>query len=164
MEQSPSWEANSHSASQEFPRLLWNLTVYYRVYNSPPLVPILSQMNPVHTFPHYLPYIQILSCHLHLGLPCCSCLHVFRPLYVFFIPPMRAMCSTHLILFHLLVIILGEVYKLWSSSLCSLLHPPATSSFLSPNISLGTPFSSTLNLCSYLSVRDQVPHLSCYNI
>jgi len=24
MEHSPSWEANSHSASQEIPRLLWN--------------------------------------------------------------------------------------------------------------------------------------------
>jgi hypothetical protein len=28
------------------------------------------------------------------------------------------------------------VYKLWSSSLCSLLQPPATSSLLGPNILL----------------------------
>jgi hypothetical protein len=35
-----------------------------RVYNSPPLVPILSQMNPVHTFPPY--FHLILSSHLGL--------------------------------------------------------------------------------------------------
>jgi len=30
MEQNPSWEANSHSASQEIPRLLWNPKFHYR--------------------------------------------------------------------------------------------------------------------------------------
>jgi len=31
MDQSPSWEANSHSASKEIPRTLWNLQVHFRV-------------------------------------------------------------------------------------------------------------------------------------
>jgi len=53
MEQGPSWEVNSHSGSQQITCLLLNPKVHYRVHNTPPLVPIHSQMNPVHTFSPY---------------------------------------------------------------------------------------------------------------
>jgi hypothetical protein len=58
MAQNPYWEANNHSASQEITRLLWKLKAHYCVHKGPPLVPILSQKNPVHTFQPYFPNIH----------------------------------------------------------------------------------------------------------
>jgi hypothetical protein len=59
----------------------------------------------------------------------------------------------------IILITLGEEYKLWRSSLCSFRQPPVTSSLFGPNILLSTLFSNTLSLCSSLDVRDQVSHI-----
>jgi hypothetical protein len=48
MEQSPPWEANKFSASKEIPRILCNLKVHYRSHKWQPVVPVLSQLDPVH--------------------------------------------------------------------------------------------------------------------
>ena len=61
MEQSPSWEANLFSASQEIPCILWNSKAHYLIYKFPQPVLILSQINPVHASPSH-----ILKIHLYI--------------------------------------------------------------------------------------------------
>jgi hypothetical protein len=70
LEQSPSWEANRFSASQEIPRILWNPNVNFPIHKCPAPVPILSQIIPVRTppYPTSLRSILILSSNLRLGL------------------------------------------------------------------------------------------------
>ena len=54
VEQSPSWEANRFAGSQEISHILWNPKTHYRSNKCPPPVPILSQLDPVHTStPHF---------------------------------------------------------------------------------------------------------------
>jgi hypothetical protein len=62
-ELSPSSEATNCAATQEFTNILWNPKVHYGVPNSLPLVPILSQIDPVYTMPSYLSKIYFNIAH-----------------------------------------------------------------------------------------------------
>lgn len=53
MEQNPFWGVNIRSAGQEIPWILWNSKDHYRDYKSSLIDPILSQINPAHTFTIY---------------------------------------------------------------------------------------------------------------
>jgi hypothetical protein len=63
MELSPSSEAASHAAIQEYPNISWKPKVHYRVHKNPPLVYILNQINPVHTAQSYLSKIHFNITH-----------------------------------------------------------------------------------------------------
>jgi len=97
MQQSPSWEANRFSTSQEISRLLWIPEVYYCIHKCSPPVPVLSNIDLVNA--SHLPSRTsiVISFHLCLGFP--SGLFplgyptktLFKPL-----PPIRVTCPAHI--------------------------------------------------------------------
>jgi hypothetical protein len=100
---------------QDLPSVLWNPKIHFRVYKTPPLVPILSQIDPIHSTPSYLSLSSILpSTHLRLGLPNGLLPSGFPTniLYAFFLTPIRATCPDLLILLDLIILIkLGEEFS-----------------------------------------------------
>ena len=179
IQQTPFWEANRFSTSQVIPRILWNPKVHYSIHKFPPPVPILSQLDPVHTFISYF-----LKIHLNIilssttGSPKWSLSPRFphqNPVYTP-LSPTRATFPAYLILLDMITqIILGEEYRSVISSLCSFLHSPVTSSLVAPNILLSTLFSKpstrvpppmwATNLTSkYTKYKHERPkHILCCN-
>jgi len=103
-------------------------------------------------------FVLILSTHVHLGLPSGRFLSGFptKNLYTPLFSPLWATCPFFSIF--ITRTILDEEYKSFSSSLCSLLHFPVTSSLLGPNILLNTLFSITVSFLFSRNVSDQVSH------
>jgi hypothetical protein len=125
IELSCSWEATSHSVTQDFPNVLQNPKVHYRVHKSPPFAPILNQMNPIQITSFYSSNIHFnIILHLRLGLSSGlfpSGFHT-KILYAFLFAPKRATCSDHIIFLNLIILIIfDEKYKLRSSSSCNFL-------------------------------------------
>jgi len=63
---------NMFAASQEISRIVWNPNVPYRIQKCPPTVPILRQLDPVHTSTSHLLKFQlhvILSYVMTITLP-----------------------------------------------------------------------------------------------
>jgi hypothetical protein len=111
----PSWEANNWSFTQEIPGILCT----FQVHKSPPLMPIPSQRNPVHTLQSYF-----FNVHLNIILT-----YTFRFLIISFLQvllqklymqrsslPFLLHFLPNLMLCDLTILISGEVYKLRSSS------------------------------------------------
>jgi hypothetical protein len=82
MELGPSREAASCATTQELPSILWNQKLHYRVRKSLQIVPVLSQINSVHTTPSYLSEIQLrlvlLSGLFPPGFPLISFMYSFH--------------------------------------------------------------------------------------
>ena len=147
---------------REIPRSSRNPKIHYRTHKRPSSVSILGQPNPVH-----IPTSHLLKIHpniihpstprspqwsLSLQFPHQDPIHPLSS-------PIRATCPAHPILPDFITrTILGEEYRSFSSSLCSLLLSPVTSSLLGPNILLNTMFSNTLSFLSSRNVNDQVSH------
>jgi len=101
MEQTLSREARRFSSSQEIPRIVWNQKVRYRTHQSPPLVPILNQNNPVH-----VPSFNFLKIHLKIIFPsmfgsskrALSLRFPHQTLYAPFLSPYVLHAPAHLIL------------------------------------------------------------------
>jgi len=153
MEQSPSWEADSSSASQAITCNVWNSKAHYRAHNIPQF-PLSWARSMQPTFPSYcskmycniiLPYISKSSKSPYpFKIPHQTTLHMFHtPALI-------------IILDLITQIIFTGAYRSWSPSLCNFLQYPVASSLSGPNVVRNTPASNALSLCSSFYIRSYI--------
>ena len=100
VKQISSWQTNISSASEEIFLVLWNPKVHYRIHKCPPSVPILSQLDPVHT-----PTSHFVNIHLNiilsttpgssLILPHHTLMHLSSPHTCYMSHPSHSFWSAH---------------------------------------------------------------------
>jgi hypothetical protein len=137
----------TRSGREEIPRILWNPKVHYHVHRSQPPAPILSHMNPAHSF-HliYLRSILILSSHIYTsvlsssGFPTKFCFHFLSPSLPHSLP------------------IWANLPR--SSLFYTFLHSPITASLLSLSTLLQTPSTCALSLMWHMSLSLSSWHYS----
>lgn len=119
--QSPSWEAMSHSGTQEISHLLWNLNTHYHVHKSLVMDLTLSQMSSSHFINvHFNAILPSVPRSSKRSLPfrffCPKCCTHFWSLP-------QATCSAHIFLIHVIILVMfSKEYNLWSSLLCNFLQ------------------------------------------
>jgi hypothetical protein len=124
IQQSSSWEANIHSTTQQIPYLLCNSKVQCRVHKNPPL----AIVNPVHL--HY----SISSLPSPSRSSAWSLLFWFSGLHFVWIYFSHAgyMHRPSILPNLIILLMLGEMYRFRSSSLCHFIQSPITYIFPHP--------------------------------
>jgi hypothetical protein len=119
MKHSFSWEANSCSATQAIPNILWNQNVHNHADRSLPLVCTLSNINQVNTL-HYISLRTNLILYTRVRLGFAS--GFFRSGLSMIITMTLLLCTMHSTCpTDLIIIRICEMsYPPWSSSLCNL--------------------------------------------
>jgi hypothetical protein len=151
MKHSPSY-ADSRSASQEICFVVYNPKVYHRAHKSPPTIPILNQMNPVHAVPQLNVIFRSTPRCSELPLP-------FRPsnqmfAHISYFATLTTCLAYHILLDLITLITFGEKTNYGAP------HPEIFPSFLAcctleSNILVS--FTSSNTFKGYYSIRQCFP-------